>query len=55
MAKDYLKLYVKSLIRHGKDTEALDYLINSKGMDMVDAQVYIINVKDVVDNEPHDD
>ena len=29
--------------------------INSKGMDMVDAQVYIINAKQIVENEPHED
>lgn len=55
MAKDYLKLYVKSLLRHGKDTEALDYLINSKGVDVVDAQIMIIELKQIIDNEPHDD
>lgn len=55
MAKDYLKLYIKALIRHGKELEALDYLINQKQYDMVDAQIYIINVKQIVENEPHDD
>ena len=54
MAKDYLKLYVKTLLRHGKDTEALEYLINSKGMDMIDAQIMIIELKQIVENEPHD-
>lgn len=55
MPKDYLKLYVKSLLRHGKDIEALDYLINSKGMDMMDSQVMIIELKQIIENEPHDD
>ena len=55
MSKDYLKRYVKVLIRHGKELEALDYLINQKGYDMVDAQIYIIKTKQEVENEPHDD
>lgn len=55
MAKDYLLLYIKVLIRHGKDLEALDYLINQKGYDMADAQVFIINAKQIVENEPNDD
>lgn len=55
MAKDYLRRYIKVLIRHGKDTEALDHLINKEGYDMVDAQVYIINAKIEVDSEHYDD
>lgn len=54
MAKDYLKLYIKTLIRHGKETEALSYLIN-RGTDMVDAQVMIIELKQIIDNEPKED
>jgi hypothetical protein len=55
MGKDYLIRYIKVLIRHGKELEALDYLINQKGYDMMDAQIYIVNAKEIVANEPHDD
>lgn len=53
MPKDYLKLYVKALLRHGKDLEALNHLMNN-GIDMMDAQVMIIELKQIIENEPQD-
>lgn len=53
MAKDYLKLYVKALVRHGKDEEAIQHLVD-KGYTEVDAKIYIAHRKIEVDNE-HDD
>jgi hypothetical protein len=53
MAKDYVKLYAKSLLRHGKDLEALNHLMNN-GMDMVDAQILIVELKQKIDNESED-
>ena len=53
MAKDYVKLYAKSLLRHGKDLEALNHLMNN-GMDMVDAQIMIVELKQIIEIEPQD-
>lgn len=53
MAKDYLKLYVKALLRHGKELEALQHLINN-GIDMVDAQIMIIQLKEIIADEQDD-
>lgn len=54
MAKDYLIRYIKVLLRHGKEDEALNYLISQKGYAMADAQIYIIKAKEIISNEPHD-
>lgn len=54
MGKDYLMLYIKSLVRHGEEIRALDHLVNAKGYNMTDAKAYIARLREIIANE-HDD